>query len=256
MMTRRAFGHSMFVAFAVLSLGACSDGRFPDYNYKMTIHVGDKAFSSVRRVEQEEIGSVQSSSGRTVRRTLTGQAVILDVDGRTYYALLTKPDNADYALLITGAALAPAIPDPKPESEQDAAVREWRSDQGKDDPAAYLDEMAERSEAMTKVEGAHPLPRSLPARQGRPPVDAWPMFVTFDDPKDPTTVREVSPDSIGVDKITIEITDDDVTTGIKRRLNWLSKHRGSLVRGRIGVPDSEMAPAQRLNSLAFVQEWQ
>lgn len=44
------------------------------------------------------------------------------------------------------------------------------------------------------------------------------MFVTFDDPSDPKTVREVSPESIGVSRITIEITDEDVTTGIEERL--------------------------------------
>jgi len=224
---------SVWLALActiVVGLTGCGD-RFPDYRYKMTIHVGDKAFSSVRGIEQEEISSMQSSSGRTVKRTLTGEAVIIEADGRTYYALLTKPDNADYATLIAGAALAPSIPVVAPPSAQDAAIKEPPSNQGKRDPTAYLDDMAARSRAMTEVNGAHQLPRTLPPRQGRPPFQAWPMFVTFDDPDDPKTVREVSPESIGVNNITIEITDEDVTTGIEERLGWLAAYYDKMLDG-------------------------
>lgn len=229
------FGHSkiwraLLVCSVALGLSGCGD-RFPDYRYKMTVHVGDKAFSSVRGIEQEEINSMQSSSGRTVKRTLTGEAVIIEVNKQTYYALLTRPDNADYATLIAGAALGPAMPTVAPPSAQDAAIKEWRSDQGERDPTAYLDDMAARSRAMTEVKGAHPLPRTLPPRQGRPPFQAWPMFVTFDDPKDPKTVREVSPDNIGINNITIEITDEDVTTGIEKRLGWLAGNYDRMLDG-------------------------
>ena len=48
--------------------------------------------------------------------------------------------------------------------------------------------------------------------------DTWPMFVTFGDPDDPKTVREVSASELGVRNITIEITDEDVTEGIEERL--------------------------------------
>lgn len=71
---------------------------------------------------------------------------------------------------------------------------------------------------MVKVEGAYDLPRTLPPRRNREPTQIWPMFVTFSNPSDPRTVREVSPEAIGVDRITIEITDEDVTTGIEARL--------------------------------------
>ena len=84
----------------------------------MTIHAGGKAFSSVRAVEQEEIVSVLSSSGRSVELSLRGQAVIIDhPEGRTYYALLGKPGNTDYATLIVGAALRDYIPQNQPKSD-------------------------------------------------------------------------------------------------------------------------------------------
>ena len=34
-------------------------------------------------------------------------------------------------------------------------------------------------------------------------------------------VREVAPEEIGVRRITIEITDESITTGIEKRLPWL-----------------------------------
>lgn len=196
------------IAFvAAMLLGGCNEG-YPDYHYKMTVHVataeGDRAFSSVRGIEQREIYSMQSSSGHTVKRALTGEAVIIDANGQTYYALLSKPENEDYATLIAGAALASFIPTNIPNSD-----------------------MAARSRAMSQIKGAHPLPRTLPARQGRPPFETWPLFVTFDDSNDPKTVREVSPDSIGVRDITIEMTHDDVTTGIEHHLRWLDAYEAA-----------------------------
>jgi hypothetical protein len=77
---------------------------------------------------------------------------------------------------------------------------------------------------MVKVQGPKDLPRTLPSRNGRPPMQAWPMFVTFEDPKDPKTIREVSPDDIGVKRITIEITEEDVTKGIEGQLTWLPRY--------------------------------
>lgn len=199
-----------------LFLTACGDDRFPDYNYKMTIHVGDKAFSSVRAIKQEESASIIDSSGRSVKTKLQGEAVIINLsNGRTVYALLSKPDNADYGKYIPGAALGPYINRPKsdkPLAEQPV------------DPFKYLDNAAGASQQMVKVEGAKELPRTLPARQGRPPFQAWPMFVTFDNPANPRTVREVSPGSIGVKRITIEITNEDVTTGVETRLAWLPQY--------------------------------
>lgn len=230
MIERRTFLASAALFTSALSLGGCGDDRFPDYHYKMTIHVGDRAFSSVRGVEQERVTSIADSGGQTIKRRLSGEAVIIEANGRTYYALLSKPDNADYALLTVtqaslGVAMA-AMPDPDaPKSEQQKAIAEWRRDQPGRDPNAYLDDIASESRVMTELKGVYPLQRTLPARQGRPPLDAWPMFVTFGDPNDPKTVREVSPESIGVSNITVEITDEPVTIGIEERFPWWSQYK-------------------------------
>src|SRR3546814_17918704 len=40
----------------------------------------------------------------------------------------------------------------------------------------------------------------------------------------PISVREVSPDNVGVSRITIEITGDDPSAGIERNLPWLPNY--------------------------------
>lgn len=57
------------------------------------------------------------------------------------------------------------------------------------------------------------------------------MFVTFADSANPSTVREVTPESLGVERITIEITDEDVTEGIEERLIWLPDYYGRQLSG-------------------------
>lgn len=251
MMSRRWVLGLIAVGVSALLLSGCGGDRFPDYSYKMTIYAGGKAFSSVRRVEREETISIVDSSGRTVKRSLVGEAVIIDLNGRTYYALLSKPDNQDYSKFIVGAALVPAIPVPaeKPKTEQQQAIDEWKRDQslGKED---YLADIAKRDQEMLAVKGAHPLPRTLPPRTGRPPFQAWPMFVTFDNPDNPKTVREISPEAIGVSKITIEITDEPVTTGIEKRLTWLPQYYDKMLNGS-RLHNSNLL-SNNLNNNAFI----
>jgi hypothetical protein len=197
-------GRAIFaLTFAALGLAACGD-RFPDYNYKMTIYVGGKAFSSVRHVEVKEVPSVVDSGGSTIKRLVDGQAVVLDLGARTYYALLAPPGDPDYPAFVAGMALAPLTPNPAAHSFGD---------------------VADGLQAMVKVRGPHDLPREVEGPGATTPTQAWPMFVTFNDPSDPKTVREVSPAAIGVSRITIEIIDDDVTTGIEDRLPWLAGYK-------------------------------
>lgn len=198
------------LAAGALMLSACGDDRFPDYRYKMTVEVdtpdGVKRYSSVREIKQEEIATALASSGRRVKTTLRGEAVVMDLPGRNtpVFALLSRPDNADYAKGVAPNALRAGM----------------AADTG---PGDYLDRMAREQQAMVAVEGPRELSR-FRERRGEPPADQWPMFVAFDDPADPKTVREVSPESIGVRRILVEITDEDVTTGIGGRLPWLGDY--------------------------------
>lgn len=94
-----------------LSLGGCGGDQFSDYHYKMTVYIGDKAFSSVRAVTQKQGFSAADSSGQAVTRSLQGEAVIIDANGRTYYALLSKPNEAQYGLKVANYALLPLVPE-------------------------------------------------------------------------------------------------------------------------------------------------
>lgn len=232
---RKALTASAAALALTLFLSGCDD-RFPDYSYKMTIYAKGKAFSSVRHVEVEEASSIVDSGGSTVKRRVEGEAVVLDLNGRTYYALLSRPDNADYAQFVAGMALSRFIPLPAQKNDVDQAVDDYRRENSLQDS---FGDAASGLQAMVQIEGPRDLPRTLPPRRNRLSMQAWPMFVTFGDPKDPRTVREVSPDAIGVERITIEITDEDVTMGIERRLEWLHALGGRYLTGRstaVGSP--------------------
>ena len=121
----------------------------------MTIHVatptGEKTYSSVRGIHSEYVSSMMSSSGQTIKDTLEGEAVIMDLpDGRTVYALLSRPDNPDYATYVTGPALGPHIPHTTNTTGGGSSA-----------PGAFLDEIASRREAMLALKGAYDLPRTL-----------------------------------------------------------------------------------------------
>ncbi|HBM06154.1 MAG TPA: hypothetical protein DD369_11230, partial [Erythrobacter sp.] len=62
---------------------------------------------------------------------------------------------------------------------------------------------------------------------------AYPMLVTFGDLDDPASVERVDPDDLAatfgegvrLKRITVQITDDPVTSGIEQRLGWLGNIR-------------------------------
>ena len=224
-------------ALAVLGalvLSGCSR-PVADYRYRMTIEVetpeGLKSYSSVREVTITEVSSINDSSRKALKYELKGEAVVLDLpNGQTVFALLSRPDNVDYAIGIAGAAL----------------LSERRADELSYEP--FL-------RRMVKVEGPRELPRTrLSAPPAKGLTQLWPFFVRFRDINDPKSAEEVSPDALGggayVKRITIEVTDDDVTTGIEKRLSWLPTQHGSYLNG----PSSRTAPFGFLDGGAFSTE--
>jgi hypothetical protein len=229
--------------FFILCVSGCD--RLPDYRYKMTIFVvtpdGQKAFSSVRQVRVEEVKSLADSSGLSQRVQLEGEAVILDLPDGPIFALLNKPDDRDYGHYIAYAALSATPQVETDPAEQDDLLGHRRG------ATAYLDDQAKRLQDMVKVKGPRELPRarasSHPDRNPRPVV-LWPTFVRFSDLADPTSVQEVSPDEIGVRRVTIEITREPVTKRIFDRLPWLRNQHGSLVQPNL----TEAAATQPLST--------
>ncbi|RKE54245.1 hypothetical protein C8J41_1035 [Sphingomonas sp. PP-CC-3G-468] len=236
------------VAFAALALTACGSD-LPDYRYKMTVHVatpgGDRAYSSVRGIHSEYVSSIMSSSGRTIKDTLQGEAVIMDLpDGRTVYALLSRPDNLDYATYVTGPALGRHIPRAKSGDITLASAK-----------GAFLDEIVSRREAMLALKGPYDLPRTVthnPShRTDYQPEQMWPMFVMFSDPANPKTVIELSPEAIGVSNISIALTEDEISSSVLSKLPWLPNQHGALVPTPVGGSMFDKKPAQRVTAGAF-----
>jgi hypothetical protein len=65
------------------------------------------------------------------------------------------------------------------------------------------------------------------------------MLVTFGNLRDPMSVTEVDPanlsaqfgEGVRLRRITVQVTDDDVTEGIERRLGWLKTLHGGYLNG-------------------------
>ena len=198
---------SALAALGALVLSGCSQ-QLPTYRYRMTVEVetpeGLKTGSSVIEVKTWNNGKgFPGPEAGGIRTQVRGEAVAINIaPGQTLFALLGSPDNPDYAAGIAMAVLLPEKP------FKGGSPEVW----------------GQNLEALQNVKGA----RAVPA-------DKWPFLVRFRDVKDPKSVEEVSPDALGGDvhikRITIEVTDDDVTSGIEKRLPWIPSMRGKLLDG-------------------------
>lgn len=211
---------------AALFLPGCAaaedapEGRAPDYRYRLTVEVetpeGVKTGSSVIEVQQSIGRTAMDGFGEQVFLRIRGEAVAVDLpDGRTLYALLRSGGDVEWAARV--------IPFLSPDAEDDNPL---------DD--------------LLLLEGKKELPRKWSAQGPFNNVSAYPMMVTFGDEADPTSVAEVDPDDLAatfgkgvtLKRITAELTDDPVTSGIEARLGWLPEVRGALVH----LPQDEYPP--------------
>lgn len=205
---QRFFGMMLFSIAGVSLLSACGD-ETPDYRYRLTVEVetpeGLKTGSSVIEVQQSMGRSAGTGFGEIIMRRVHGEAVSVDLPGgRTLFALLRSEDETDWA----GSVMQYVAP--KVESKS----------------------FKEKFGNMLLIEGERELPRHWPPFAGGLRLSAYPMLVTFTDLSDPTSVAEVDPDDLAatfgpgvrLKRITVQITDDPVTTGIEERLGWLSEY--------------------------------
>ena len=92
----------------------------------------------------------------------------------------------------------------------------------------------------------------------RTEVPNYPMLVTFSDIADPASVKQVDPANLAASfgpgvklkRITAEITDDSVTTGIEKRLGWLAQSIDGGLDPALGVT-ARPTFAQQLGFLDF-----
>jgi hypothetical protein len=177
-------------AGAVLALTGC--GFFEphgSYRVRMTVQAatsaGVRSGSSVLEITASKISKLLPEE-RSGAAGLKGEAVMVDLPDGPLFALL-KNDDAGQPLdvRITQALSSGATFD------------------GIDDYVAAV-------RALGSGEHRAELPRA-----------DWPLMVRFKDLNDPKSVEKVDPAAVGVKRILLETTWNDVSTGIEKRLRWL-----------------------------------
>jgi hypothetical protein len=174
---------------------------------KITVEVetpdGLRTGSAVVETEVREGKSWGDASGTSFH--LKGEAVAIDLPGgQTLFALLrgadsAQSDSAGYQTRLLYEALRAVGPS------------------GPAGDVSQMDVMQVRAtaqDARVKLD----LPQRL-----------YPMLVTFTDNDDPKSVERVDPANLAssfgagvrLKRITVAVTDDDVTKGIEKRLGWL-----------------------------------
>lgn len=197
MILRRDFLTAGFGIALAVALPSC--GRSAELGYRMTVEVdtpsGLRKGSSVIRLNIHRGPIKWPNAGATV--DISGEAVAVDLPGgKTLFVLLNKSGFPDGAAYIPGEAL-----EPSEHFGKYAAVNRYKE-----------------MKAMTKV--------------GVLPPDAYPTFVTFGDPADPMTVKEVNPEDlaatfgegVSLRRITVQITNAAVTKKIETKLPWVKGH--------------------------------
>ena len=212
-MTLRHVLAPLILCLAALALSGCS--RSETFRYRLTVEVetpkGLRSGSSVLEVDVSETGenSITFPEARGISTDVRGEAVAVDLPhGKVLFALLRSQESADAAAGWPIDALKPLRP------------------RGDYDYVRMVRAMKDMGELAV-------LPRMLPLAGQRQERSGYPMLVTFRDIDDPTSVELVDPDDlaatfgegVSLKRITVQITDDPVTTGIEKRLGWLTGPR-------------------------------
>lgn len=225
-----------------LLLTACSeDDDTPTYRYRLTVEVdtpeGLRTGSSVIEVETDRAGQNAIPTPGRVTHRLKGEAAAVDLgEPGVLFALLRSESEVDWANNV----MFLLAPDPPQDSE---------------------DRFAARFDAMLDMEGPIELPRYFPDVAHLRDRPARPMLVTFGDIDDPTSVERVDHDGLaatfgeGVElrRITVEMTDDPVTTGIEERLGWLEHTTGTLLSQPKGTPIGNLPIEYQVGKISFVR---
>jgi hypothetical protein len=193
---------------AAFVLSGCGMFGGNSYKFKMTVEVetpqGVKSGSSVYQVRAANRMDIGSETGKR-ELLVDGQALVIDMpDGRPIFVLMKTEDS----LITDLAQMSMKTLDP-----------------------AFQNDIVESAGRLG----------SWSTHSGEVARQYYPLMVRFGDLSDPKSVEKVDPAVIGVKRIMLETTSDDVTTGIEKRLGWLPNRSGSLT-PRLSVPDPTNPP--------------
>ncbi len=217
MIGRQRLVRSLICGILVLTISGC--GPFAEdqaeLHYRLKVEVetpqGLRSGSSVIWVRAVRNPDWVNPEARGIRTKYRGEAVAIDLpNGRTLFALLRT---------VSGNTDAPA----------DWPVTSF--DDILDRQADFVDSVKQLSQ-ITRSGVMRPLPKTehiLP--NGGEDIPALPLLVTFKDTNDPGSVVRVDSDDLAASfgagyrlkAITAEISSGPVTTGIEKRLGWLSQ---------------------------------
>jgi len=226
---------------ALLFAGCGLVTNYRPFRFRATVEVetpkGLRTGSSVIEVEAGEVGTTLGGGSAEAR----GEAIAVDIaPGQTMFVLLDGDDPYDWALGVMFGVT--------PTSD--------------DQSIPGNDRFRARLEAVRANKKLNAVPRwfppSLPARE---PISGYPTMVRFRDISDPTTVEEVDPDNLAASfgsgiklrRITVQLTDDPITTGIVKRLPWLPNQKLGLVPHSINVPIADWPFGARIHPMDFAK---
>lgn len=209
-------------------VGGCERASY-SYRYKLTLDV--EVAGEVKRAVQVVARRQYSVAfpHRGVRSDTDGEAVFLDLGPgrRPLVVLITRTDKSNPSYVH---------PYGLPLRKIYGGRYQWRD--GRND-------------------GLADLIRNRGARDITP--DDLPDLVTFADPLVPSSVMRVDPHDIEATlgrrvrwhRMTLEFTDDDITTGIAKHLPWLHDYYDKMLDGRRPGQESKGLFASRMNTSYF-----
>jgi len=212
---RRELLGSMLALAAATTLSGCWRPT-EELRYRLTVEVetpqGLRTGSSVIEVRGVKNPDWVTPEGRGTRGSYRGEAVAVDLPGgRTLFALL-KGDEG---------------------SQSDALNYPWLAFRDRlKNSSDFLDELRRLRQLQGEV-AELPATRIVDHYENgdliHTETPSYPLFVTFRDIRDPRSVERVDPNAldknfgsgIRLRRITVQATDDKLTTGIGKRLKWL-----------------------------------
>jgi hypothetical protein len=220
MRRRKMLGAACAVAGALMLAGCGSSGE-RSYRFRMTVEAdtpqGLRSGSSVMEVVAERQQQF-APEARPLVSGLKGEAVVVDTPSGPIFVLLTLPNSDQTYIQAVTFALAPNL-------REGGWEPFWK--------------------AMGRLGGW------FGSAKADLPREDWPLMVRFRNLNDPKTVEKVDPDAIGVKRILLETTRDDVSAGIETRMPWLGD-RGHLLDSE-GGPTIHPTFAQTIDHGAFWQ---